>query len=313
MVYDLKGKVAIITGATRGIGKQCALDLAKLGVNIVIAAKSDEPQPTLPGTIYSVAKEIEDLYGNINNIKVLPIKVDVRDEKSVKQCIDKTIQMFGRIDILINNASALWWQPITKTPYNKYDLINQVNSRGTFLMTKECLPHMEKIGTGFIINMSPPISLHPNALKNRVAYSISKYGMTLVALGVAAEYAGTGICANTLWPATVIESSAAENFQLGDISMWRKATILSDCVIKILSEDPKTFNGNELIDEDYLRSRGENDFIKYRCDPNIEPPRMDELEGTNEKQGVFNRGRALTPEQRKAFLESLKQGNKSKL
>lgn len=150
MVYDLKGKVAIITGATRGIGKQCALDLAKQGCHIVIAAKSDEPQPTLPGTIYSVAKEIESLYGP--DVKALPCKVDVRDEKSIKECISKTVEMFGRIDILINNASALWWQPITKTPANKYDLITTINARGTFLMTKECLPHMEKVGTGFIIS-----------------------------------------------------------------------------------------------------------------------------------------------------------------
>lgn len=311
MVFDLKGKVAIITGATRGIGKQCALDLAKQGCHVVIAAKSDEPQPTLPGTIYSVAKEIEALYGP--EVKALPFKVDVRDEKSIKDCVNKTIEMFGRVDILINNASALWWQPITKTPANKYDLITQINARGTFLMTKECLPHMEKNGVGFIINMSPPISLHPNSLRNRVAYSISKYGMTLVALGVAAEYVGTGICANTLWPATIVESSAAENFQLGDSSMWRKATVLSDSVLQILKEDPKTFTGNELIDEDYLRSRGVTDFVKYRCDPNVEPPRMDELEGT--KEGVFNRGRALSPAERQKVLNDLrgKYESKSKL
>lgn len=160
------------------------------------------------------------------------------------------------------------------------------------------------------LDMSPPISLHPNALRNRVAYSISKYGMTLVALGVAAEYAGTGICANTLWPATIVESSAAENFQLGDASMWRKATVLSDSVLRILQEDPKTFTGYELIDEDYLRSRGVTDFTKYRCNPDVEPPRMDELEGAQE--GVFNRGRALSPTEREKFLNELRTRNQQK-
>jgi len=214
---DVKGRVAIITGASRGIGRECALALARLGCNIVIAAKSDTPQPTLPGTIFTVAEECRKL-----GVEALPLKVDVRDEQNVNSAIETVMKVFGRIDILINNASALWWQSIEDTPMGKYDLINSVNARGTFMMTKACLPHMKVNGYGHIINMSPPIKF--KGIGARTAYSISKFGMSIVALGVAEEFYGQGIAANTLWPNTVVESLASINFEMGNKSMWRKVS-----------------------------------------------------------------------------------------
>jgi len=265
---DLTGKVAIVTGATRGIGRETALALAKLGCNIVVAAKTTEAQPTLPGTIYTVAAEIEAL-----GVKALPCRVDLRDIDTIQKCAADTMEAFGRIDILINNASALWWQDIMDTPVKKYDLITSINARGTFFMTQACLPHMKAGGFGRIVNTSPPITL--NTMGGHTAYNISKFGMTMVALGVSQEHGpDSGITANTLWPATVVESYASINFKLGDPELWRKASIMSDSVLAIISED-STFSGNQLIDDTYLLSRGftQEDLIQYRYDPNVEPPR----------------------------------------
>jgi len=283
---NLRGRVAIITGASRGIGRACALALAEQGCHIVIAAKSDRPQPTLPGTIFSVAKEVEELG---TGAKALPIKVDVRSEEAVNQCIAATVETFGRIDILINNASALWWQDIEDTPLNRYNLINEVNARGSFLMTKAALPHMRKNGWGHVINMSPPLST--DGLAGHTAYSISKFGMTIVALGAAAENPGV-VAGNSLWPKTVVESLASENFEMGDRSVWRKATVLSDSVLALVSMDPADPNssGKMWIDEDLLRSVGVTDFKPYRVDPNVEPPSMAEL--ARRQEGTFKRGRA---------------------
>lgn len=177
--------------------------------------------------------------------------------------------------MLVNNASALWWQDIIDTPMNKYDLITQINSRGTFAITKACLPWMQINSFGRVINMSPPIRLELEVMAGHTAYNISKYGMTMVALGVAGEFRGEGITGNSVWPATVIESYASINFQLGEKKDWRKATILADCVMSIVSE-PDTFTGNMLIDDTYLRSTGftDEDFVMYRCDPAVEPPRV---------------------------------------
>merc|ERR1712195_77377 len=182
---DLTGKVAIVTGATRGIGRETALALAKLGCNIVVAAKTTEPQPTLPGTIHTVAAEVEAL-----GVKGLACRVDLRDIDSIQQCVEDTMAAFGRIDILINNASALWWQDIMDTPIKKYDLITSINARGTFFMTQACLPHMKAGGFGRIVNTSPPITL--NTMGGHTAYNISKFGMTMVALGVSQEHGPEG-------------------------------------------------------------------------------------------------------------------------
>lgn len=269
LTEDLKGRVAIITGSTRGIGRECALALARLGVNIVVAAKSTEESPSLPGSIYSVAKEVVAC-----GAEALPFKLDLRNAGDIEACVKAAVDKFGRVDILVNNASALWWHTVEGTPTNKYDLITQINARGSFLMTKFCLPHMAKGNWGRIINMSPPISTNFRAFKGFTAYNISKFGMTMVAMGAAAEYEGKGICANSVWPATVIESQASINFQLGDTDFWRKATILSDSVVGMCGS--AGYTGHMCIDDTYLMQEHgltAEDLKIYRVNPDVEPPR----------------------------------------
>lgn len=267
---DLTGKVAIITGSTRGIGKECALALARQGCNIVVAAKSTEETPNLPGSIYTVASELEAM-----GVTALPFKLDVRKADECEACVAKAIEVFGRVDILINNASALWWQDIVGTPTNKYDLITTLNTRGSFVLTKACLPHMMKNRFGRVITMSPPIRPEMEAYKGFTAYNISKFGMTMVAMGAAAEGAAHNISGFSLWPATVIESQASINFALGERQTWRKATILADAVVALVCEE-SGFTGKQLIDDEYLEYKGlsKEDFVTYRYDPAVEPPRL---------------------------------------
>jgi NAD(P)-dependent dehydrogenase (short-subunit alcohol dehydrogenase family) len=266
---NLKGKVAVVTGGSRGIGRECCLLLAKHGCNIAILAKSTTDTPELPGTIFTVAKEVEKL-----GVQALPLQCDIRDDKKVEACVAKIAETFGRIDILINNASALWWHSIEMTPMKKYDLITSINARGTFTLSKYCLPHMQKNKFGRVITMSPPITVR--GFKGRTAYNISKFGMTMVAMGVAEEYKGKNITGNSLWPATVVESQAAKNFKLGQTDMWRKATILADAVLGIVCEDG-SYTGNMLIDDEYLMDRQgftEADLDRYRYNPDVKPPRV---------------------------------------
>ncbi len=263
----LAGKVAIITGASRGIGRTVALTLARAGADIVIAAKSETEAPNLPGTIHSVAKEVEAL-----GRRALPVKVDVRDDAAIAEMVAQTMKKFGRIDILVNNAGALWWQPVLGTPMKRYDLINGINSRAAFSCTQAVLPHMIAGGFGHILVYSPPIDL--SALPGKVAYCISKFGMTMLAHGLAGEMVGKPISINALWPVTAIESFATINFQLGDPTIWRKAEILADATQSIVETEPGKLTGQALLDEDYLRSTGVTEFVKYRCDPNSEPPRL---------------------------------------
>jgi len=246
----------------------------------VVAAKSTEETPNLPGTVHSVAAECIEA-GKLSDptkkhapVEAMGLKCDLRSVESCEQCVEETVKRFGRVDILINNASALWWQDIQDTPMQKFDLIMGINARGTFAITKACLPHMERNGFGRVISMSPPIRLDLGAFAGHTAY-MSKYGMTMVSLGVAAEYLGKGVTGNSVWPATVVESYASINFKLGDEKDWRKATILADAAMSIISE-PDTFTGHMLIDDTYLRTRGlkDEDFVQYRCDPAVEPPRV---------------------------------------
>jgi citronellol/citronellal dehydrogenase len=241
----------------------------------IVAKTVAEVNPNLPGTIHSVAKEVEEL-----GQAALAVQCDMRDEDAVEACVEKVVAAFGTVHILINNASALWWQDITDTPMSKYDLITSINVRGTFAMTQACLPHMEENSFGRIVNMSPPIKLDPGAYAGMTAYNISKYGMTMCALGVAGEYGpdspeDPGITANTLWPATVVESQASINFELGDTSTWRKASVLADATVAICGEGDD-FTGNMLIDDEYLRAKGleAEHFLQYRCDPETEPLRL---------------------------------------
>jgi citronellol/citronellal dehydrogenase len=263
----LHGKVAIITGASRGIGRAIALGLAKHGCNIVVAAKSTEPSERLPGSIYTVAKEVEELGAG-----ALPLQVDVRDADRIDAMAAQTMERFGRIDILINNAGALWWQPLIETPAKRFDLVMGVNARASCLAARAVLPAMIKQKWGHIINMSPPIDL--KAVPGKIAYFISKFGMTLLTHGLAEEVRADNIAVNSLWPVTIIESQASINWGMGTREMWRKPDILVDCTLRLVQKDPDEVTGQALLDEDFLRAEGVTDFSTYSCVPGAKPPRI---------------------------------------
>ncbi|HVN75510.1 MAG TPA: SDR family oxidoreductase [Thermoanaerobaculaceae bacterium] len=261
------GRVAFITGSSRGVGRCLALALAREGADVVVAAKTAEPNPKLPGTIHTTAAEVEAL-----GRRALPLQVDVRDEHAVSEAVEKALGRFGRIDILVNNAGALFWQPVAETPTSRFDRVMAVNVRGAFACTHAVLPAMLAQRWGHILMMSPP--LDPAAAAGKVAYAVSKFGMTLIAHGLAGEVAEANVACNALWPATLIESYATINFALGDAKVWRKPEILADAAVAIFSKEPATFTGRAVIDEEFLRSEGVTDFAKYRCDPAHEPPRV---------------------------------------
>jgi citronellol/citronellal dehydrogenase len=269
-------KVAIITGATRGIGRALAIGLSKKGYNIVIAGKTTDHNPKIPGTIYSVAKEIE-LIGT----KALPIKTDMRNYNDIENLIYKTNETFGRLDLVINNAGALSWKSTIDSGVKEYDLINAVNSRGAFFLSKLSIPLLKKSGGGHIIYQSPPLPDNivdfKNTVKNKSAYMISKWGMTIGAIGLSEELKGTNIGVNTLWPMTPIESFAVKNNNLGDKKIWRKSDIIVDSVLHMINEDPTIFTGNQLIDETYLRTKGHHNFEKYQCELGYEPPKLTDI------------------------------------
>jgi citronellol/citronellal dehydrogenase len=262
-----EGRVAFITGASRGVGRCLALALARAGADIVVAAKTVEPNPKLPGTIHAVAAEVEAL-----GRRALAVQVDVRDEGAVAGAVKAALDRFGRIDVLVNNAGALFWQPVADTPMSRFDRVMGVNVRGAFACTHEVLPAMVAQGWGHILMMSPPVD--PAAAVGKVAYAVSKFGMTLIAHGLAGEVAGKNVACNALWPATLIESYATINFALGDAKVWRKPDIIADAALRIFAKEPGSFTGHALIDEDFLRSEGVTDFSPYRCDPAHEPPRV---------------------------------------
>jgi citronellol/citronellal dehydrogenase len=263
----LRGKVAIVTGASRGIGRQVALSFARAGADVVVAAKSESDNPKLPGTIYSVATEIEAL-----GSRGLPIRLDVRDDVAIEEMASRTMSELGRIDILVNNAGALFWKSVADTPMKRYDLIHSINSRGAFACTRAVLPYMMQKGGGHVLVFAPPVDL--TVLPNKVAYCISKFGMTMLAHGLAGEMTGQPFSINALWPVTAIESYATINFNLGGPAVWRKPDILSDACLAIVTKRPGELTGQALLDEDFLRTEGVTDFTKYRCDPAHEPPRM---------------------------------------
>jgi citronellol/citronellal dehydrogenase len=264
-----KAPVAIITGASRGIGREIALTLAERDkMVLVLAAKSQVSRPNLPGTVESVARECLALGAT----DVLPILLDVRDGEGVERMVRETLRRFGRIDLLVCNAGALWWKPVKDTPLSRFDLVHGVNARGAFACARAVLPTMIRQGSGLILTMSPPVEL--DALPGMTGYMMSKFGMTMLVHGLGGELSGTGVAAVALWPATMVESFATKNFQLGERSQWRKASVVADCV-HLLYHDPQrcALSGQALIDEEYMRSRGIHDFTQYRCDPNVEPER----------------------------------------
>jgi citronellol/citronellal dehydrogenase len=264
---SLQGRVAIVTGASRGIGRALALGLAEQGCYVVIAAKSTESSERLPGSIYSVAEEVE-----ARGAQALPVRVDVRDAEQIEALATKARDHFGRIDILINNAGALWWRPLQETPVKRFDLVLGVNARAAFLACQAVLPTMIAGRWGHIINMSPPIDLA--LVPGRIAYCISKFGMTLLSHGLAAEVRAQNVAVNSLWPVTVIESQASINWQLGSRENWRKPEILVDCVLRLVAKEPASFTGHALLDEEFLHAEGVTDLGPYACVPGTTPTRI---------------------------------------
>ena len=259
----LAGCTIFITGASRGIGKSVALKAAKDGANIVIAAKTGEPHPKLPGTIYTAAQEIEK-----NGGRALPCIVDVRDEAQVQSAVENAVKKFGGIDIVVNNASAISLTGTLATDMKRYDLMNNVNARGTFLVSKLCLPHLLKSKNPHIVNISPPLNMNPFWFKNHVAYTMAKYGMSMCALGMAEEFRENGVAVNAMWPRTAIHTAAIEMLSgpsAADHS--RKPEIMADAVYALICKDSRSTTGNFFIDEEFLRKEGISDFSSYACNP----------------------------------------------
>jgi citronellol/citronellal dehydrogenase len=263
---SLAGKTLFITGASRGIGLAIALRAARDGANIAIIAKTTDPNPKLPGTIHSAAAEIEAAGG-----QALPIAGDIRDDASVLAAVAQTVERFGGIDILVNNASAISLTPTHATPMKRFDLMFGVNVRGTYLCTQACLPHLiaaaQKGRNPHVLNMSPPLSMKPHWFKNHVAYTMAKYGMSECTLGHAAEFKAYGIGVNSLWPRTAIATAALQMIPGVDIAKCRKPEILSDAAWLVLTSDAKAVTGNFFIDDTLLAQHGVTDFEKYSVTP----------------------------------------------
>ena len=260
----LKGKTLFITGASRGIGLAIGLRAANDGANIAIAAKSAEPHKHLPGTIYTAAEEIEAAGG-----KALPLIVDVRDEHGVIAAVEKTAETFGGIDICINNASAISLTGTEATEMKRYDLMHQINGRGTFLTSKSCIPYLKKSDNPHVLMLSPPLDMSPKWFGGHVAYSMAKFNMSMCVLGMAEEFRNDGIAFNALWPRTAI-ATAAVKFALGGEAMMqasRTVDILADAAHMIFTKPSREFTGNFLIDDTFLHQNGVSDFEKYRVDP----------------------------------------------
>ena len=258
---NLKGKTLFITGASRGIGLAIALRAARDGANIVIAAKSDVPNPKLPGTIHCAAKAVEQAGG-----KALALRCDIREEDQVKAAVEKAVETFGGIDILINNASAIWLRGTLDTPMKRFDLMSQVNSRGTFMCSQICLPHLLKSDNPHILTLAPPINLDPKWWAPHTGYTLAKMGMSFVTLGLAEEFKGK-VAVNALWPRTVIATDAINMIPGVELSKCRTPEILSDAAHAILVTSHAQLSGQFILDEDFLRERGITDFDRYAVDP----------------------------------------------
>lgn len=261
---SFSNKTIIITGATRGIGKAIALRLAKEGANIVIAAKSVEENPKLGGTIFSAAEEVETAGG-----KALAVQCDIRFEEQVQNVIDKTMERFGGIDALINNASAISLTGTEQTEAKRFDLMHDINVRGTFFVTKACIPHLKKAENPHILTLSPPVNLDPKWFDKHVAYTLTKYNMSMMTIGWAKEFAKDRIAANALWPKTTIDTAAVRNLLGGTMlaNMSRTPEILADAAYYILRQPSTACTGNLFIDEQVLAKEGITDLEKYSVVP----------------------------------------------
>jgi citronellol/citronellal dehydrogenase len=259
---SLAGKRVFITGGSRGIGLEIAKRIAKDGAMIAIAAKTAEANPKLPGTIYTAAKEIEAAGGN-----PLPLMVDIRDENAIATAMDEAVTEFGGIDILINNASAINLTKTEATPAKRFDLMFDVNVRGTFLTSQAAIPHLRNGVNPHILNLSPPLSMKEKWFKNHVAYTMSKYGMSMCVLGMSGEFKRDGIAVNALWPATAIDTAALAMIPGIDTNFCRKPEIMADAAYAIFNRDAKSTTGNFFVDEEVLREEGVTDFDHYSVVP----------------------------------------------
>lgn len=264
---QLKGKTLFITGASRGIGKAIAMRAAQDGANIVIAAKTAEEHPKLPGTVYSAAKEIEEAGG-----QALACVVDIRLEDQVQAAVKQAVEKFGGIDILVNNASAISLTGTLETPMKRYDLMHQINTRGTFACSQACLPYLLKSENPHILNISPPLNMQERWFSPHVAYTMAKFGMSMCVLGMAGEFKDQGVGVNALWPKTIIATAAIMNLLGGSdaIKQSRTPDIMADAAHYIFTRPGRECSGNFFIDEDLLRSAGTTDFDKYATTPGVE-------------------------------------------
>ncbi len=258
----MKNKTVFITGASRGIGREIALRCARDGANIVVTGKTADPHPKLKGTIFVTAKEVEGLGG-----RALPLQLDIRDENSVAAAVKETVERFGGIDVLVNNASAINIGNTLATPAKRYDLMHQVNARGTFVCSQACIPHLMKSRNPHILTLSPPLNLNPKWFRDHVAYTMAKYGMSMCTLGMAAEFAPNGIAVNSLWPRTTIATAAVETFFPQAVASSRKPAIMADAAYVIITRDSRSTTGNFFIDEEVLRGHGVTDFEQYAVTP----------------------------------------------
>lgn len=266
MKETLAGKSVFVTGASRGIGRSIALRAARDGASVIVAAKTVEPHGVLEGTINSVAEEIEAAGG-----QALPLQLDVRDEAQIRDAVDKAVNHFGGIDILVNNASAINLTGTLETPMRRFDLMFSVNVRGTFATSQACLPALLAADNPHILNLSPPLNLDPKWFRDHTAYTMSKYGMSMCVIGMAAEFADDGVAVNGLWPRTVIDTAALR--MLGgmvDPACCRTPEIMADAAHYVLTRDSREYTGQLLIDEDVLREAGVTDFDRYAVDPSRE-------------------------------------------
>ena len=261
---SLSGKTLLITGASRGIGLAIALRAARDGANVVVAAKTTEPHPRLEGTIYTAAEAIEAAGG-----RALPLVVDVREEEAVRAAMEKTVGTFGGLDILVNNASAIQLTPTTQTDVKRFDLMHQINARGTWMVSKYAIPHLAKAANPHILTLSPPLDMKEKWFAPHVAYSMAKYGMSLVVLGLAGELRHQGIAVNALWPRTTIATAAVKNLLGGEALMKASRTpaIVADAAYLVFNKPARQFTGQFLIDDTFLASEGVTDFDRYRVDP----------------------------------------------
>src|SRR4051795_3675333 len=263
----LQGKTMFISGASRGIGLQIALTAARDGANVALIAKTGEPHPKLEGTVYTAAEEIEAAGG-----RALPIVGDIRDEQHVFAAVEQTVERFGGIDVCVNNASAINLAGTEALEMKRYDLMQAINTRGTFVVSKACIPHLRRASNPHILTLSPPISLEPRWLGGHIGYTIAKYGMTLCALGFAAELAGDGIASNALWPRTLIATAAVQNLLGGDVAMARsrKPELYADAAYEVLTRPSRERTGNAFLCEDVLAEAGVTDLARYSYVPGAE-------------------------------------------